>query len=113
VERIETHATELAKLRGDLDLEMRNYTKYYQNVHRRLYEPHETVASSFNEVQERCLPFAHRGMKVEKTIEWVAGEVKTVPDTVWQLNDNFTVLAVEGVLNMLNNKGCLVRKLAW
>jgi hypothetical protein len=52
-------------------------------------------------------------MKVEKMIEWVAGEVKTVPDTVWQLNDNFTVLAVEGVLNMLNNEGCLVRKLAW
>jgi hypothetical protein len=26
-------------------------------------------------------------------IEWVAGEVRTVPDTVWQLNNNFTILA--------------------
>jgi hypothetical protein len=29
-----------------------------------------------------------------------------VPDTIWQLNDNFTVLVVEGVLNMLNGEGC-------
>jgi hypothetical protein len=33
-------------------------------------------------------------------------EVKTVPDTTWQLNDNFTVLGIEGILNMLNGKGC-------
>jgi hypothetical protein len=36
----------------------------------------------------------------------VVEEVKTEPDTIWQLNDNFTVLAIEGVLNMLNNEGC-------
>jgi hypothetical protein len=29
-----------------------------------------------------------------------------VLDTVWQLNDNFVVLAIKGVLNMLNNEGC-------
>jgi hypothetical protein len=27
-------------------------------------------------------------------------------DTVWRLNDNFAVLGIEGVLNMLNGKGC-------
>jgi hypothetical protein len=45
-------------------------------------------------------------VKVEAMIEWVTKVVKTVSGTVWQLNDNFTVLAVEGVLNMLNNEGC-------
>jgi hypothetical protein len=45
-------------------------------------------------------------MKVEEMTDWVAGEVKTVPDTVWQLNDNFAILAIEGVLNMLNSEGC-------
>jgi hypothetical protein len=39
-------------------------------------------------------------------IDWVAGEVKTVPDTVWQLKDNFVVLAIEGILNMLSTEGC-------
>jgi hypothetical protein len=45
-------------------------------------------------------------MKVEEMIEWVVKEVKMVPDTIWQLNDNFTILAIEGVSNMLNNEGC-------
>jgi hypothetical protein len=39
-------------------------------------------------------------------IDWVAGEVKVVPDTVWRLNDNFILLGIEGVLSMLNGKGC-------
>jgi hypothetical protein len=29
-----------------------------------------------------------------------------VPDTIWRPNDNFTVLGIEGVLNMLHGKGC-------
>jgi hypothetical protein len=103
---VETHAAELPKLRGDLDLETHSYTEYRQNVRRRLRELHETVASSFSEVQARCLPFLGRGEKVEEIIDWVAGEVRTVPDTVWQLNDNFAVLAIEGVLNMLSSEGC-------
>jgi hypothetical protein len=45
-------------------------------------------------------------VKVEDFIDWVTGEVNTMPDTVWQLNDNFTVLAIEGILNMMNNEGC-------
>jgi hypothetical protein len=64
------------------------------------------VASSFNEVQVWCLPFPGKGAKVEEMIEWVVGEVKMVPDTVCQLNDIFVVLAIEGVLNMLNIEGC-------
>jgi hypothetical protein len=34
-----------------------------------------------------------------------------VPDTVWRLNDNFVILGMEGVLNMLNDEGC--RELTW
>jgi hypothetical protein len=29
-----------------------------------------------------------------------------VPDNVWQLNNNFTVLGIKGVLNMLHGEGC-------
>jgi hypothetical protein len=43
---------------------------------------------------------------MEEFIDWVTGEVNTVSDTVWQLNNNFIVLAIEGILNMLNNEGC-------
>jgi hypothetical protein len=32
---------------------------------------------------------------------------QAAPRVVWQLNDNFVVLAIEGVLNMLHNSGCL------
>jgi hypothetical protein len=72
-------------------LETHSYTEYLQNICRRLHELHKMVASSFNEVQAWCLPFPR--------------EVKMVPDTIWQLNDNFTILVVEGILSMLNNKG--------
>jgi hypothetical protein len=36
----------------------------------------------------------------------LSGEVKEVPDTVWQLNNNLAVLGIEGVLRMLNIEGC-------
>jgi hypothetical protein len=49
------------------------------------------------------LPFPDRGVKIEEMIDWVAGEVTTASDTIWQLNDNFVVLAVEGILSMLNS----------
>jgi hypothetical protein len=42
---------EVAKLRGDLDLEVHSYTEYHQTVHHRLREVHKTVASLFDEVQ--------------------------------------------------------------
>jgi hypothetical protein len=48
---METHVIELARLHGDQDLEMRGYTKYHQNVCRRLCELYEIVASSFDEVK--------------------------------------------------------------
>jgi hypothetical protein len=28
-----------------------------------------------------------------------------VLDTIWQLNDNFTILSIEGILSMLNGEG--------
>jgi hypothetical protein len=43
---------------------------------------------------------------VEEMLNWVAKEVKAALDTVWLLNDNFIILGIEGVLNMLNGKGC-------
>jgi hypothetical protein len=71
-----------------------------------LCELHETMASSFAEVQVQCLSFFDKGAKAEEMIDWILVEVKAVPDTVWWLNDNFAILGIEGVLNMLNNKGC-------
>jgi hypothetical protein len=73
-------------------------------MHRRLRELHETVASSFDEVKAQCLPFPNKGAMVEEMIDWVVGEVKAVPDIVWWLSDNFTVLGIEGVLNILTVK---------
>jgi hypothetical protein len=89
-----------------LNEETQNYTDYCLNVRCRLYKLHEAVASSFEEVKARCLPVLARGVKVEEMIDWVAREVRTVPIIVWQLNDNFVFLTIEGVLNMLNNEGC-------
>jgi hypothetical protein len=67
---------------------------------------HETMASSSGEVRARCLPFPAQNPKVGELIDWVGEDVKTMPDTIWQLNDNFVVLAIEGVLNMLHGTGC-------
>jgi hypothetical protein len=105
-ELVETHAAELSRLHGDLYLETRSYTEYHQNVCRWLRELHEMVALSFDKVKAQCLPFPNKGAKIEEMIDWVAGEVKPVPDTVWQLNDNFAILGIEGIFNMLNGEGC-------
>jgi hypothetical protein len=90
----------------DLDLETHSYTEYRQNVRQWLHELHEVGASSFEEVKVQCLPFPDKGTKVEEMIDWVIEEVKAVPDIVWRLNDNFAILGIEGVLNMLNGEGC-------
>jgi uncharacterized coiled-coil protein SlyX len=100
------HAAEVSKLRADLDLETQSYSEYRQTIHCRLRDLHEAIASSFEEVKVQCLPFPDKGAKVEEMIDWVVREVKAVPDTVWQLNDNLTILGIEGVLNMLNGEGC-------
>jgi hypothetical protein len=100
----EAHAAEVTKLHANLDLETYSYAEYRQNVHHRLHELLEAVASSFEEVKVQCLPFLDKGMKVEEMIDWVVGEVKAVPDTAWQLNDNFTILGIEGVLSILNGE---------
>jgi hypothetical protein len=82
---------ELAKLHDDLDLETCSYMKYRQNVRSRLCDLHETLASSFDEVKARCMPFPEKGIIVEKMIDWVGEEIKAVPDTVWWLNNNFII----------------------
>jgi hypothetical protein len=71
-----------------------------------LHELHEADASSFEEVKAQCMPVLNKGVKVEEMIDWVVGKVKAVPNTVWRLNDNFTVLDIGGVLSMLNGEGC-------
>jgi hypothetical protein len=75
-------------------------------VRQHLHELHELVTSSFEEAKAWCLPIPARGAKVEEMIDWIVGEERTVPNTVWQLNGNFVILAIEGVLNMLSNEGC-------
>jgi hypothetical protein len=102
----EAHAAELGKLCEDLDLETRSYTKYHQTVRHRLRQLHEIVVSSFGVVKAQCLPFCGKGVEVEEMLNWVAKEVKAALDMVWLLNDNFIILGIEGVLNMLNGKGC-------
>jgi hypothetical protein len=57
------------------------------------------------------LPFLDKGVKVEEMIDWAVGEMMDVSNTVWQLNDNFTVMGIGGVLNMLNGEGC--QELNW
>jgi hypothetical protein len=34
------------------------------------------------------------GEKVEEKINWVVGELKAMSDTVWRLNNNFTILGI-------------------
>jgi hypothetical protein len=102
----EAHAMELAKVQGELDQETQNYTDYHLNMRRCLHHLHEIVASMFDEVRVRCLPFPTKSVKVEEFIDWIAREVRIVPDTISQLNDNFIVLAIDGILNMLNYECC-------
>jgi hypothetical protein len=52
------------------------------------------------------LAFPDKGVKVEEMIDWVVTEVRAVTDTVWRLNDNFTILGIKGVRNMLYDEGC-------
>jgi hypothetical protein len=101
----EAHAIEVTKLHADLDLETWSYTEYCQTIHRWLHDLHKAVTSSFEEVKAQCLPFPDKGTKVEEMIDWIVGEVKAVLDIVWRLNDNFTILGIEGVLSMLNGEG--------
>jgi hypothetical protein len=75
-------AVEVAKIQEGLNEGTQNYTDYCLNVCHYLRKLHEVVASSFEEVMARCLPVPARGVKMEEMIDWVAGEVQTVPDTV-------------------------------
>jgi hypothetical protein len=63
------------------------------------------VASSFREVKARCLPFPARSAKVKDLIDWVGGEVKTVPGTMWKLNDIFVILAIKGCQELSHHRG--------
>jgi uncharacterized coiled-coil protein SlyX len=102
----EAHATELAKVYEELDKETQEYTDYRLNMWHCLHDLRGVVDSTFGEVKAWCLPFLDRNAKVEKLIDQVVGEVKIALDIVWQLNDNFIILSIEGVMNMLNGTGC-------
>jgi hypothetical protein len=45
-------------------------------------------------------------VKIGEMIDWVAGEVKVVSNTIWRLNENFVVLGIKGVLRMLHGEAC-------
>jgi hypothetical protein len=105
-ELMEAHAVELAEVKEYLEREMQDCKDYHLNIQRHLRGLHEVVASSLGEVKARSLPFLAQNVKVEELIDWVSGVVKAVPDTMLQVNVNFVVLAIEGVLNMLNGAGC-------
>jgi hypothetical protein len=89
-----------------LDKETQEYTDYCLNMWHCLHDLRGVVASTFGEVKAWCLPFLDLNAKVEKLIDRVVGEVKIALDIVWQLNDNFVILSIEGVMNMLNGTGC-------
>jgi hypothetical protein len=97
---------EVARIQGELNGETQGYTDYCMNVRHRLRELLEMMASSFDEVKVRCLHLPAKGTKVEEMINWVVREVQTMLNTVWQLNVNFAILAIKGVLIMLNNERC-------
>jgi NADH dehydrogenase/NADH:ubiquinone oxidoreductase subunit G len=105
----EAHVAELAEVRDELAKETEGYMDYRLNVRHRLRDLHEMLATSFGEVKARCLPFPTRNTSIEELIGWVMEEVKVEPGTVWQLNDNFIVLAIEGALNMLHGSSCQER----
>jgi hypothetical protein len=46
-----------------------SYTEYRQTVCHRLHELHEIVASSFDDIHARCLPFPDKGANVEEMID--------------------------------------------
>jgi hypothetical protein len=69
MELAEAHAMELGRVQGELDEEMQGYTDYHSNVHHRLHQLHEIVASSFDKVKEWCLPFLTKSAKVEEMID--------------------------------------------
>jgi hypothetical protein len=105
-ELAKARATKLVRVKEELDKETQDYTDYRLNMWHRLRDLHGVVASSFGEVKPWCLPFPIQNAKVEELIDWVGEELKVMSDTMWQLNDNFVVLPIEGVLNMLLGAGC-------
>jgi hypothetical protein len=48
---LKAHATELTKLRDDLDLEICSYIEYCQTMYRWLRDLHKMVVSSFDKVK--------------------------------------------------------------
>jgi hypothetical protein len=103
---VEAHVFELAGLKDELAKETQHYTDHHLNVRHRLRNIHEELVASFGEVKAWCLPFPTRNALVENYIDRFMEMVRAMLGTVWQLNDNFVVLAIEGILNMLCSTGC-------
>jgi hypothetical protein len=100
------HASQIAELEGELAKEVQDYTDYHLWVRHRFHMLHEVLEALLGDVRVRCLPFPAKNAPVVDYINWFEEEVKAVPGMVWQLNDNFVVLAIEGVLNMLHSSSC-------
>jgi hypothetical protein len=64
------------------------------------------METSLGEVGVSCLPFPVKSAPIDDYISWFGEEVKAMLGVVWQLNDNFVVLDIKGVLNMLHSSSC-------
>jgi hypothetical protein len=97
---VEAHATQLAEVEEKLAKEMQDYTDYHWDVRHILHELHEVLKASLGEVGARCLPFPVKNALIDDYIDWFEEEVKVVQGVI------FVVLAIEGVLNMLQSSSC-------
>jgi hypothetical protein len=74
--------------------ETQYYIDYRLSVQLGLHEIHEVLKALFGEVGACCLTFPARNAPFDDYIGWFEEEVNTVCRVVWQLNDNFVVLAI-------------------
>jgi uncharacterized coiled-coil protein SlyX len=102
----EAHAAQLVEVEERLVKETQDRTDYRWDVRHSLCELHEVSKVSLREVGARCLTFPTKNAAIDDYIGWFEEKVKAVLGVVWQLNDNFFLVAIEGVLNMLHCFGC-------
>jgi hypothetical protein len=113
---VEAHTTQLAEVEEKLVKLTQDYRDYHWDVQHCLRELHEVLMALLGEVGARRLPFPAMNVLIDDYISWFEEEVKVVLGVLWQLNDNFVVLAIKGVLNMLGTvrsigfERCLCRR---
>jgi hypothetical protein len=99
-------AARVADIEKKMAKEVEDYKFYHLKFRRSLRALHEILVSSLGEIGARCLMFPPKSAPNEDFFSWFEDEVKSLSGVFRQLNDNFVVLAIEGVLNMLRSSGC-------